>query len=119
MICARRGAICITRNAELLWSPRTGLSRELWGLLRVTGFAIHLLLRALRKLEKRNPTRELARAQRCSRAYENLSGCSADHRQEEAIDAIGDLRELLEEENLLLPDDRKRVKFCRATLLMW
>ena len=29
-------------------------------------------------------------------------------REDEAIEAIGDLRELLEEEDLLLPDDRKR-----------
>ena len=28
--------------------------------------------------------------------------------EEEAIEAIGDLRELLEEEDLLLPDDQKR-----------
>jgi hypothetical protein len=28
--------------------------------------------------------------------------------EDEAIEAIGDLRELLEEEDLLLPDDRKR-----------
>jgi hypothetical protein len=28
--------------------------------------------------------------------------------EDEAIEAIGDLREFLEEEDLLLPDDRKR-----------